>query len=93
MAAGQFPASAELSKSLDRSLADIKDLEKELDPGKGDRFMKRISKRALKWPFSKKEVNQRVSRLQGFKATLSLALLTDQTYDFQICAATFQANE
>ena len=47
-----------LLRTLDQALSEINDLESELNPGEGNTAMKRMGKRALKWPFSKKEVDE-----------------------------------
>ena len=52
-----------LFRTLDKTLSEIKDLHSQLDPGEGKTSMKRMGKRALKWPFSKKEVDKRIGRL------------------------------
>lgn len=52
--------------------------------------MKRVGMRALKWPFSRSEVDRRIARLQGFKGTINLALVTDYAYDL---AAAYYSEE
>jgi hypothetical protein len=37
-------------------------------------------RRALVWPLKKKEVKKTLSRMEGIKATIHLALSADQTY-------------
>ena len=74
----KVPASASLITTIEQSLSDIKILERRLDPGTGAKVMKRVGKRALKWPFSKKDVNDWVTRFQRLKGTLSLAMSADQ---------------
>ncbi|KAL8725583.1 MAG: hypothetical protein Q9181_006365 [Wetmoreana brouardii] len=71
--------SVTLARTLEQTLLDIKDLEHKLDPGTGDKLMKRVGRRALKWPFAKKDVDEWIAKLQRFKSTLSLALNADQT--------------
>lgn len=41
--------------------------------------MKRLGRRALEWPFTKKEVDEWIQKLQRLKATVDLALSADQT--------------
>ena len=72
-----LPVSSDLASTMEQSLVDIKDLELKLDPGTGDKLMKRVGRRALKWPFTKSEVTEWVSKLQRFKSTLNLALNAD----------------
>ena len=76
------PASDSLIPTIEQSLSEIKILEGKLDPGTGAKVMKRVGKRALKWPFTKKEVDDWVTRFQRLKGTLSLAMNADQTYEF-----------
>ena len=72
-----LPTSSDLTQTLKQSLLDVQDLELKLDPGTGDKLMKRVGRRALKWPFTKMEVVEWVSKLQRFKSTLNLALNAD----------------
>lgn len=81
--AAKIPASGSLKATIEQSLLDIKALESKLDPGTGAKVMKRFGKRALKWPLTKKEVDEWVTKFQRLKATANLALNTDQTYDFR----------
>lgn len=74
----KVPASASLITTIEQSLSDINILESKLDPGTGAKVMKRVGKRALKWPFTKKEVDEWVTRFQRLKGTLILALNADQ---------------
>ena len=78
----KLPVSASLIKSIEQSLSDIKKLESKLDPGPN--AMKRVGKRALKWPFTKKEVDEWVSKFQRSKGTLSLAMDVDQAYEVSL---------
>ncbi|KAL8966803.1 MAG: hypothetical protein Q9197_005783 [Variospora fuerteventurae] len=71
--------SAALETTITQALTDINSLETKLDPGTRAKAMRRLGKRALKWPFTKKEVDEWVVRFQRFKATVNLALNTDQT--------------
>ena len=80
--ATEVPVLASLSGTIEQSLLDIKLLQKKLDPGTGDKLMKRVGKR-LEWPLRKKEVDDWVAKFQRFKSTVNLALNTDQTYDFR----------
>ncbi|KAM0804992.1 hypothetical protein BDR22DRAFT_885082 [Usnea florida] len=74
----KVPASASLIPMIAKSLSDIRVLEKKLDPGTGAKVMKRVGKRALKWPFTKKEVDDWVTGFQRLEGTLNLALNADQ---------------
>ncbi|KAL8989420.1 MAG: hypothetical protein Q9177_001692 [Variospora cf. flavescens] len=75
----KFSVSAALETTITQALTDINTLETKLDPGTRAKAMRRLGKRALKWPFSKKEVDEWVLRFQRFKATVNLALNTNQT--------------
>ena len=54
----KVPVSASLIATIEQTLSDINILESKLDPGTGAKVMKRVGKRALKWPFTKKEVDE-----------------------------------
>jgi hypothetical protein len=41
--------------------------------------MSRVGFRALKWPFTSKQVDKIVSTLEGYQQTFMLALQVDQT--------------
>lgn len=75
----KLPTSASLDQTIEQSLLDMKKLEKKLNPGTGDRAMKKVGKRALKWPFTAKETEEWMARLQRLKGTINLALNTDQS--------------
>ncbi|KAF1828216.1 hypothetical protein BDW02DRAFT_643534 [Decorospora gaudefroyi] len=60
---------------------EVKSLEAKLDPGKTRKTMSRFGFRALKWPFTSKQVDKVVLNLEGYEQTFSLALQVDQTID------------
>jgi hypothetical protein len=68
-----------LSDSLRQCLQDLKDVKVKLEPGKGRRTMSRIGLRALRWPFTSKQVEKIVSTLDGYKQTFMSALEVDHT--------------
>lgn len=68
-----------LFNSIGRCLQELEDLEAKLQPGKARKSMRRIGLRALKWPFTSKQVDKIVSTLEGYEQTFLLALQTDQT--------------
>jgi hypothetical protein len=68
-----------LFDSLKQCLSELKSLERKLDLGKTRKNMSRFGLRALKWPFSSKQVDKIVSDLEGYEQTFSLALQVDQT--------------
>jgi hypothetical protein len=67
-----------LLDSLSQCLQELKDIEVKLDPGKTRKTMSRIGLRALKWPFTSKEVVKIVSSLEGYEQSFSLSLQADQ---------------
>jgi hypothetical protein len=54
-------------------------MEAKLNPGKSRKIMSRIGLRALKWPFTSKQVDKIVSTLEGYEQAFTLALQVDQT--------------
>jgi hypothetical protein len=68
-----------LSDSLERCLQELKELKEQLDPGKGRKAMSRFGVRALKWPFTSKQVEKIVSGLERYESNFVLALQIDQT--------------
>ncbi|KAL8647238.1 MAG: hypothetical protein Q9226_006515 [Calogaya cf. arnoldii] len=75
----KLPVAASLNATIKPALSDLKTLESRLDPGTAAKAMRRLGKRALKWPFDKGEVMQWVTRFQRLKETANLALNLDQT--------------
>ncbi|KAF2814948.1 vegetative incompatibility protein HET-E-1 [Mytilinidion resinicola] len=69
----------ELSNSLQECLRQLEELKRELDPGKTRQAMSRFGLRALKWPFTSKQVEKIVSGLERYEKTFTLALQVDQT--------------
>jgi hypothetical protein len=68
-----------LFDSLRQCLQDLKDVKVKLEPGKGRKTMSRIGLRALRWPFTSKQVEKIVSTLDGYKQTFMSALEVDHT--------------
>jgi hypothetical protein len=68
-----------LFSSFEQCLKELKNLEAKLDPGKTRKTMSRFGFRALKWPFTSKQVDKVVLDLEGYERTFSLALHVDQT--------------
>lgn len=56
---------------------DLKKLLAQLDPGEGEGKMRGFGVRALKWPFSSKDVDKRLQAINDQKATFTLALTSD----------------
>ncbi|KAF2798827.1 hypothetical protein K505DRAFT_346348 [Melanomma pulvis-pyrius CBS 109.77] len=64
-----------LFKSVKECLLKLKELKKNLKP----KAMSRFGVRALKWPFTSKQVDKIVSTMEGYEQTFTLALQVDQT--------------
>jgi hypothetical protein len=73
--------SQELVGSLSDCIAELEKLEKKLKPNSARTRMRRLGLRALKWPFSSKEVDQVLTSLQRHEKTIMLGLQVDQTCD------------
>ncbi|KAH8748549.1 hypothetical protein F5882DRAFT_311318, partial [Hyaloscypha sp. PMI_1271] len=52
----------------------VQGLKDQLEPSRGRRAMQRVSVRALKWPFTSKQVEKIVISLEQYEHTFSLAL-------------------
>jgi hypothetical protein len=68
-----------LSSSLAQCLTELESLQVGLEPRKTRKTMSRLGFRALKWPFTSKQVDKIISNLEGYEQTFSLALQVDQT--------------
>lgn len=68
-----------LLDSLKDCLLLLEKLKIQLDPGKTRKVMSWFGVRALKWPFTSKEVKKIVGSLEKYEQTFSLALQVDQT--------------
>jgi septal ring factor EnvC (AmiA/AmiB activator) len=68
-----------LSDSLKQCLRELEDMKAKLEPGGTRKTMSRIGIRALKWPFTSKQVDKIVSILEGYQQTFMLAFQVDQT--------------
>jgi hypothetical protein len=56
---------------------DLVGLVANLEPGQGKNKMKQLGLRALKWPFSRKDVEKLLTTIGRHKATFNLALTAD----------------
>ena len=56
-------------------------LARRLELGQGEGKMKQFGLRALKWPFSRKDIDKAINAIGRYQATFSLALTADQTCD------------
>lgn len=77
--AARLPASDLAVTAIEQSLREITELEDQLNPKMGGKMMRRVGLRALKWPFTSKQMNEYIIRLERRKAMLNLALNADQT--------------
>jgi hypothetical protein len=68
-----------LFSSLEKCRTELESLQVELEPGKTRKTMSRMGIRALKWPFTSKQVDKVVSNLEGYEQAFTLALQVDQT--------------
>jgi arginyl-tRNA synthetase len=66
-----------LFDSLRQCLQELKDVKVKLEPGKGRKTMSRVGLRALRWPFTSKQVEKIVSTLDGYKQTFMSTLEVD----------------
>ncbi len=72
-------ATHNLSDSLKECLLQLEELKTQLEPGKTRKTMSRFGVRALKWPFTSKEVEKYIASLESYEQIYTLALLADQT--------------
>jgi Fungal N-terminal domain of STAND proteins len=68
----------ELSDLLKECFRELEELKAELEPGKTRKAMSRFGVRALKWPFTSKQVEKVISSLERYEQTITLALQVDQ---------------
>jgi hypothetical protein len=64
---------------VQQCLTELIKLAAKLNPGQGKDTMKQFGLRALKWPFSSKDVDKAIATIERHKATFNLALAADQT--------------
>ena len=75
----QLSTTHDLFESVGKCLQELEDLKVKLEPRKARKTMSRFGIRALKWPFTSKQVERIISSLQGYENTFTLALQVDQT--------------
>jgi septal ring factor EnvC (AmiA/AmiB activator) len=75
----QLHTARELADPLKDCREQLQELETQLEPGRGRTAMRRVGIRALKWPFTSKQVEKMVVSLEQYGHTFSLALQIDQT--------------
>ncbi|KAI9862795.1 MAG: hypothetical protein M1813_004291 [Trichoglossum hirsutum] len=67
-----------LSDSLKECFRGLEELKAELEPGKARKAMGRFGVRALKWPFTSKQIEKIISGLERYEQAFALALQVDQ---------------
>ena len=72
---------ASLETILKQAQLDLTSIEKQIDPGKQTTRMRLLGKRALKWPFTKKEVEEWIARFDRSKTSINLTLNTDTAFE------------
>ena len=72
-------ATYKLSDSLNRCFQQLEELSTQLEPRSKRKMMSRLGVRALKWPFTSKEVEKHIANLEKYEQTYNLALQADQT--------------
>jgi hypothetical protein len=75
----RLKSSQNLSSAVEDSLRELQKIMQKLDPGAGRKLMSRVGIRALKWPFSSKDMEKTVQDLARCNNSISLALQIDQT--------------
>lgn len=75
----KLSVSAALEPTIVQTLSDLGTLQTKLNPKPGARPMKRLGKRALTWPFEKKEVEEWTAKLHKLNMKINVALSTDQS--------------
>ena len=69
-----------LAGSFRNCMADLERLGKKLAPNPVRTVMRRYGVRALKWPFTSKDVEQLLADLERHEKNITLGLQVDQTY-------------
>ena len=75
----QLSTTRKLLDSLEECYQQLQGLKAQLEPGGSRKAMQRVGLRALKWPFTSKQVEKIVATLEQYEDTFSLALQVDQT--------------
>ena len=76
----RLETSQQLLNSSNESKRQLARLYEKLRPKTASQVIRRLSYRALKWPFESKEVEEEIHDIEGYRQTMSLALQVDQTY-------------
>jgi hypothetical protein len=75
----KLESSQKLRNALKESSSYLNDLASKLELGGGRKTMSRLGIRALRWPFTSKEVDRIISGLKQSKENVTLAMQIDQT--------------
>jgi hypothetical protein len=75
----RLSTTSELADSLKECFRELEGLKALLEPGNTHKAMRPLGVRALKWPFTSKQVEKMVVSLEKYQQTFSLALQVDQT--------------
>lgn len=77
-----LPTSSRLVSNITNCCTDLRALEAKINPGSGNKLMRRVGLRALKWPLKRTEVEGIVQNIERYKSSFTLSLQVDQTYVF-----------
>lgn len=77
-------ASPEFSSQLDGCWATLNELLSKLEPDETQSVMRKFGLRALKWPFSRKEMERTMSALEQYQRRMMDSLQIDQTQVFSL---------
>ncbi|KAF1976519.1 vegetative incompatibility protein HET-E-1 [Bimuria novae-zelandiae CBS 107.79] len=75
----QLSTTRKIEDSLKECHQQLQGLKAQLEPSRGRRAMQRVGVRALKWPFTSKQVEKIVVSLEQYEHTFCLTLQVDQT--------------
>lgn len=75
----KLPALDTALKAIQKTFSDIQELEEKLKPKPRKRFISSVGLQALQWPFTKEQMASYITRFEGEKTSLILALQADLT--------------
>ena len=75
----KLPALDTALTAIKQTFSDIQELIEKAKPKKSKRLMNKIALQALKWPFTKEQIANHITRLESEKVSLILALQADST--------------
>ena len=73
----ECPATANHQAVIKDCLTELESIKQSLQPSTAHKRMKRFGIRALKWPFSKKEADEKIARLDGYRNVFGTILQLD----------------